>query len=107
MTTTETPGVCVQHVIISQDCIKLHGTFGAYREGINRIEKEYLNLVDVWHNSPHVKGVKYHIVLTIERPKTIKTMSNDPKDVVDLDGQETKLDMGDDKTDFHHYDLGE
>ena len=76
MSVTETPGICAQHVIISQDCIKTHGAHGAFREGIMRVEKEYLNLFDAWAKNP---DVKYHIVLTIERPevKIIGTMNND------------------------------
>ncbi len=80
MTTINTPGICAQHVIISQDCIKGGGARGAIEEALDRIRKEYMFLEGCWTNNP---DVKYHVVLTIEKPEP-STINNDSD-------QETKL----------------
>lgn len=62
---TRLPGLKATHAIISDACRTSRGEEGAIDEATRRVRDEFLACVRAW---PLHKGVKFHVVLTVEAP---------------------------------------
>ena len=60
-------GSCAQHCLITDVCRRGRGNAGAFDEAVARVRKVYEQCLDGWGDK---QGVKYHLVLTVERPDT-------------------------------------
>jgi hypothetical protein len=63
---TTIPGSCARHCFITDECRKLRGDAGAVDEALSRIRKTLEECMDGWG---HDKGVTFHLLMTVERPK--------------------------------------
>lgn len=79
----EVPGLCALHAIITDNCRKLHGDPGAFDEAMRRIRKQYDLSVAGWSGTT---GVKFHLVLTVERPEADKELPPDEDPLAELNG---------------------
>jgi hypothetical protein len=61
------PGIKAKHAIISKECRQNRTAQGAFDEAAKRLQEEYLECVKHECN----ESVKYHLVLTLERPDVL------------------------------------
>lgn len=57
------PGITAIHAIITPVCRANRGEEGAWEEAVRRLKAEYDACIAIPENA----GVKYHVVLTVER----------------------------------------
>jgi hypothetical protein len=64
MSESNIPGICAKHAIVTPECRANKGHVTAFEEAISRLFDEYA-LINCY---PENVDVKYHLVLTVERP---------------------------------------
>jgi hypothetical protein len=57
------PGIPAKHAVITDQCRRNHGAFGAVDEAVARIKQEFLACI---RHHPLGRDTKFHLVLTVE-----------------------------------------
>lgn len=61
----EIPGQVAKHAIVTDECRANRSDLGAFDEASARLREEYTACLVGWAG---VEGVRFHVVLTVERP---------------------------------------
>jgi len=67
MSQTKINGMCAAHMIITPACRENRTPCAAFEEAVSRVFDEYMAIF----NSTGNEKVKYHLVLTVERPLSV------------------------------------
>lgn len=59
------PGITARHAIITDNCIAGRGEEGAADEALARCKQSLMESIKGWRGH---SGVKFHVVVTVERP---------------------------------------
>ena len=62
------PGLTARHAVVSDQCRDIHGDLGAFDEAVERLRETYVECLLGWKRQ-NIAGVKYHLVLSVERPE--------------------------------------
>ena len=66
MSVSEIPGMCAKHKIVTPECQRIHGDHDAAWIALDELRKEF----EACNNKENRDaGVRFHFVLTVERPE--------------------------------------